>query len=145
VKMSSHAVALETLLPTTLRARCCGGGDEMELCTLDGIMKQHQEARKLAEQNKMRGGILAPSNACEDAGHIGEGDSKTFDVFFDANEKSFLHCALMMKDSITTLQTGEASSDFVDAKLHLHLLGGGFKLSFRNRKSKAQPMSGPDE
>ena len=121
------------------------GGDEKELYTLDGIMKQYQEARKLAERNEMRGGILVPSNAYEDAGHIGEGDSKTFDIFFDANEKSFSHYASMMKDSIIASQTGEASSDCIHTKLRLHLLGGGFKLSFRNRKSEAQSMLRPDE
>ena len=119
--------------------------DEMELYTITGMMKQYNEAKALAEQNQMRGGILLPSNAYEEGENVGVGDSRTFDVFFDANEKSFHHYASMMKSSILASQEAGLASDFVHTKLRFHLLGGGMKLSFRNRSNTSESLVRPDE
>ena len=119
--------------------------DEMELYTITGMMKQYNEAKALAEQNQMRGGILLPSNAYEEGENVGVGDSRTFDVFFDANEKSFHHYASMMKSSILASQEVGLSSDFVHTKLRFHLLGGGMKVSFRNRSNTSESLLRPDE
>lgn len=119
--------------------------DETDLYTIGGIMKQYQEARQLAERNEMRGGILVPSNAFEEGDHVGEGDPRTFDVFFDANDKSFYHYASMMKETAMTLKESSAASDFVHTKFRLQMVGGGIKLSFRSRKTDTRTFLGPEE
>ena len=118
--------------------------DEMEHYTIEGIMKQYEEARQLAQRHELRGGILLPSNAFEEGDNVGEGDPRTFDVFFDANDKSFHHYASVMKDSI--LSTDEKfGSDFVHTKIRFHLLGGGIKVSFPNHSHDGLPNVSPDE
>jgi len=119
--------------------------DEIELYTISGMIKQYNEAKRLAEQNQMRGGMLLPSNAYEEGEHVGEGDSNTFDCFFDANDKSFHHYSSVMKSSIMSSQAAELGSNFVHTKLRFHLLGGGVKLSFRNRRMETEPFHGSDE
>jgi hypothetical protein len=127
-------------------ANLVGAIDEMEQYTIDGIMKQYEEARKLAERNELRGGILVPSSAFEEGENIGEGDPRTFDVFFDANDKSFHNYASMLRDSMMASQGGDATlADFVHTKVNLHLLGGGAKVSFRNRSNESALSSKPDE
>lgn len=121
------------------------GMNEMELYTFDGIMKQYQEARQLAERNEVRGGILVPSNAFEEGDNVGEGDSRSFDVFFDANDKSFHNYTSLMKSSVIASQGGSSSSEFVHTKLRLNLAGGGLKMSFRGGKSDKKTYLGPEE
>ncbi|CAB9499302.1 Autophagy-related protein 2 [Seminavis robusta] len=113
------------------------GLEGMELYSIDGIMKQYQEARMLAARNEMRGGMLLPSND--------EGDSRTFDMFFDANDKSFSHYASMMKESMLASREGGPSDSFVHTKIRIHVLGSALKLGFRNRSSEAAPYLGPEE
>lgn len=119
--------------------------DELELYTINGMMKQYNEARLMAEQNQMRGGMLVPSNAYEEGENVGAGDPRTFDVFFDANDKSFHHYASVMKNSMMASQDMGSLCNFVHTKLRFHLLGGGMKLSFRNRTNVTESLLGPDE
>jgi hypothetical protein len=118
--------------------------DEMELYTINGIMKKYEEARMLAARNEMRGGILVPVNAFEE-GPGRDGDSRTFDMFFDANDKSFSNYASVMKESILACRDGGPPDNFVHTKIRLHVLGGAIKLLFRNRICEVAPYVGPEE
>jgi hypothetical protein len=102
--------------------------DKEDLSTIDGIMKQYQEARLYAERNEIRGGILVPSTAEEDGRY---GDEVTFDAFFDANEKSFYRYSTVLRDSVLQVDTEKADHDFIHTKIRFHLKGGCIKVSFR--------------
>ena len=118
--------------------------NEMELYTVNGIMKKYEEARILAARNEIRGGILVPANAFEEGGS-GDIDSRSFDMFFDANETSFSHYASMMKESILASREGGPSDNFVHTKIRVHVLGGAIKLLFRTRTTEANPLFGLEE
>jgi hypothetical protein len=120
------------------------GTNGMELYTINGIMKKYEEARILAARKEMRGGILVPVNAFEE-GAGRDGDSQTFDMFFDANDKSFTNYASVMKESILAYREGGPSDNFVHTKIRVHVLGGAIKLLFRKRTGEAAPSVGPEE
>lgn len=134
--------------------------DREDLKALTGIMRQYREAYHLAEHNQLRGGILVPSNAYLDEGHMGVDeiphDDATFDVFFDANEQSFYKTASVLSESI---RLSSASNDYnedangisigldhehVHTKLRLHLLSGCLKVVFRS-PGHVRHYSKPDE
>ena len=95
--------------------------EEKDLSMLDDIMKQYQEAKRHAERNEVRGGILVPSTEKD--------DSTTFDTFFDANDQSFHHYSTVLQNSMArSLQDGSVADDFVHTKLRLHLPQGSVKV-----------------
>jgi hypothetical protein len=123
--------------------------DQEDLSTIDGIMKQYQEARLYAERKEIRGGILVPSTAEEDGRY---GDEVTFDAFFDANEKSFYRYSTVLRDSVLQVDTEKADHDFIHTKIRFHLKGGGVKVSFRasldgsaSSTIEATPSRQPDD
>lgn len=95
--------------------------DEADFRTLDGIMKQYQEARMLAERKEVRGGILVPS--------FDSGGGVTFDTFFDANEQSFSRYSSVLNESI--LGAANLGADWIHTKLRFHVQEGGIKLAFK--------------
>lgn len=107
--------------------------DLADIHTMDGMMKKYQQARYLAECNEVRGGVLIPTNAYETNDNKeatpNADDSISFDIFFDANDKSFNHYKSILKES--TCSYDEASSSFFHTKLKLHAIGGGLKVHFR--------------
>lgn len=117
--------------------------DREDLKVLTGIMRQYREAYHLAENNQLRGGILVPSNAYLDGGHLTmeevDEDGMTFDVFFDANDQSFYNAASVLANSIRPSPKGadrspanQKSLDFVHTKVLLHLLSACVKVVFRD-------------
>lgn len=116
------------------------GGDEQidqeDLKALTGIMKQYQEAYHSAERNELRGGILVPTNAYEDGAELEEEENGTFDIFFDANDQSFMHYKSVLIESIMIPELEELN-DFVHTKLRLHLLSGCFKVVFTDPNRRA--------
>jgi hypothetical protein len=124
------------------------GGDEHtdqdDLKALTGIMKQYQEAYHSAERNELRGGMLVPTNAYEHGAELEEEEENgTFDIFFDANDQSFMHYKSVLIESIM-LPEPEELNDFVHTKLRLHLLSGGFKVVFTDPNRRAS-FHRPDE
>lgn len=108
--------------------------DDADFRTLDGIMKQYQEARLLAERKEVRGGILVPS--------FDEGSEVTFDTFFDANEQSFSRFSSVLKESILGATSMGVPADWIHTKLRFHLQEGGIKLAFESPDS---PSNTPGE
>ena len=109
--------------------------DQADLQTIDGIMKQYQEARKLVEQNHFRGGILLPADDDDEHDENGGGAAAatTFDAFFDANDASFARYSTILKESLLMAPhgaTAAAATNFAHTKLRFHLREGGCKLSF---------------
>jgi hypothetical protein len=98
---------------------------EEDMQTLDVIMKQYIEARRLAEQNQMKGGMLLPD---ED-----DPENMTFDVFFDANDQSIYRYSTVMSHlGDTSAESGDA--DFVYLKFRLLLPSGSLKLTYGESK-----------
>ena len=133
-----------------------GDDDEADYRTIDGIMKQYQEARRMAEQNLFRGGMLVPSFGDDDDSlpNAGAGTNTanevTFDAFFDANEHSFSRYSTVLKESM--LAGGEASAsallgrlpaDWVHTKFRFDLREGGIKLAFRSSTSTSSNPGRP--
>jgi hypothetical protein len=111
--------------------------DQEDLKALTGIMRQYQEAYHSAERNELRGGILVPTNAYADGAELEEEEENgTFDIFFDANDQSFMHYKSVLIESIM-IPEPEELNDFVHAKLRLHLLSGCFKVVFTDPNRRA--------
>ena len=98
---------------------------------IDGLMKQYQVAKLLAERKEIRGGILVP---CLDPNNP---DRLTFDAFFDANEFSVSRYSSFLKESLCL--GGEvnktAPDDWIHTSIRCHLDGGNVKVSFFNDKA----------
>lgn len=95
--------------------------DEQDILTIKDIMVQYAEARQCAERNEVRGGILVSD----------EGDTMSFDAFFDANELSFSNYRSTLDESI--IFKGSAANggeDYVHTQVKLHLGECRIKVSF---------------
>jgi hypothetical protein len=99
---------------------------EEDMETLDGIMKQYNEARRLAERKEIRGGML-----------VADDETMTYDAFFDANDKSVYRYSTMMSQCQAS-GAGDGDADFVHTKARLHLSAGSFKLAFGTGKSQPE-------
>jgi hypothetical protein len=99
--------------------------------TMTGIVKQYQEAWLLAERHEVRGGILIPSHAFEDA-DVSEDDGGvvTFDAFFDANDQSFHSYASKLRESILCADGANEGDDFIHTKVRFFLREMGIKFVF---------------
>ena len=106
--------------------------DAVDKQAIEGIMEQYQEARRRAERNEVRGGLLLPDSETMD-----DGDVLTFDAFFDANDKSFYHYSTMLSKSQApgNDNEGTASKNFVHTKLRCHLNSASAKIAFQKEKS----------
>ena len=98
---------------------------EEDVETLNDIMRQYQEARRLAEQNQMRGGMLVPD---ED-----DSNNMTYDVFFDANDQSIYRYSTVMSHCVDG-SSEQGQMDFVSVKGRIFLSAGSFKLAFGTTK-----------
>jgi len=98
---------------------------EEDMQTLDGILKQYNEARRLAERKQLKGGILIQDE--EDATNM------TYDAFFDANDQSIYRYSTVMSHCLggTSDQSGV---DFVHFKAQVFLNSGSLKLAFGTKK-----------
>jgi len=118
--------------------------DREDLIALNGIMRQYREAYHLAEQNKLRGGILVPTNAyLDEAACVEEVDEEaTFDIFFDANEQSMYNVASILLESAhlprDKQQDDDCHLDKVHTKLRISLLGSSFKINFPTSDEKGR-------
>jgi hypothetical protein len=110
--------------------------DQEDLKALTGIMKQYQEAYHSVERNELRGGILVPTNAYEDGAELDDEENGTFDIFFDANDQSFMHYKSVLIESIMIPEPEELNG-FVHTKLRMHLLSGCFKVVFTDPNRRA--------
>jgi len=100
---------------------------EEDMETLNGIMKQYDEARRLAERSQLKGGILMPNE--DDVTNM------TYDAFFDANDQSIYRYSTVMSHCLgTTLDDG--GLDFVHFKAQIFLNAGTFKLAFGTKKTE---------
>lgn len=99
---------------------------ETDFEIIDGLMKQYEVARLLAERKEIRGGILVP---CIDPSSP---DRLTFDTFFDANEFSASKYSSLLKESLCLgSETNKTSpDDWVHASIQFHLDEGSVKVSF---------------
>ena len=120
--------------------------DREDLIALNGIMRQYREAYHLAEQNKIRGGILVPTNAyLDEAVCVEEIDEEaTFDIFFDANEQSVYNMTSILIESARLSRDNQQDDDFhldqVHTKLQISLLGCSFKINFLQSDEKGPPF-----
>lgn len=117
--------------------------DREDLKALTGIMRQYREAYHMAEQNKIKGGILVPSNAYLDEGaYIEESDDQeTFDLFFDANDQSFYNAtSILMKNTriLGNHEDYDEDLDHVHTKLRINLLSASVKVNFRHNDRNHQ-------
>lgn len=94
-----------------------------DLETLNGIMEQFNEARKMAEDRFVRGGLLLPS---VDDGEV------TYDAFFDANDQSLISYANVLNASILASKNerDEDGSTHIHTKIRATISGGSLKVSF---------------
>ena len=119
-------VSNDTTLPAPV-----GGIQEAGTGTAVGdLMEKYEEARRLAEQQQIRGGILLPSDD-----NLEEDEIITFEAFFDANEHSFGRYSTILKESVvlmnsTELDSADEDEAFVHTRLQLHVPGCGIKVSF---------------
>ena len=97
---------------------------EEDMETLDGIMRQYNEARRLAERKELRGGILVPDE--------GDSNNMTYDVFFDANDQSIYRYSTLM--SHCAAGSNHQSTDFVHFKGRFFLNSGSVKLAFGKKE-----------
>jgi len=132
--VTSSSAAGENRLyePTSCISKNDDDEAEADYRTIDGIMKQYQEARLLAERNVFRGGMLVPTDEIDRENP----DEVTFDTFFDANEHSFSRYSTVLKESIVGSGGGVSSvlglpADWVHTKFRFDLHEGGIKLAFR--------------
>jgi len=96
--------------------------DEEAMETLTSIMKQYHEARKQVERQEVRGGIMVPSDSILQDGTPDD----TFDLFFDANEKSFYHYSTVLRES---MMIGDGSRrKGPRSKIRFHAGEASFKL-----------------
>ena len=116
--------------------------EEADYRTIDGMMKQYQEARILAERNLFRGGMLFPA---DDDEHC---DGVTFDTFFDANEHSMSRYSTVLKESILggrkMLSDLSTAPDWIHTKFSFDLRDGDVKLSLLPGDQESR-KSGRDE
>lgn len=118
--------------------------DREDLKALTGIMRQYREAYHMAEQNKLKGGILVPSNAYLDEGLCAEEvteDESTFDMFFDANDQSLYHTTAILMASTRLSGDDGKNDDHLDqihTKLRINLLSSCFKINFGQCDPKKQ-------
>lgn len=105
--------------------------------TMTGIVKQYQEAWLLAERHEVRGGILIPSHAFEDASDVieDEGGVVTFDAFFDANDQSFHSYASKLRESILSADAINEGDDFIHTKVRFFLREIGVKFVFQRQQA----------
>jgi len=106
--------------------------DVEDLHTVEGIMKQYEQAKQLAERNEVRGGMLLPNS---------ENGTLTFDAFFDANDRSVAHFASILQESMMLAE----ETDSVHTQFKFHLLELVVKLSFQDCRPTALPRRGPAE
>ena len=117
--------------------------DREDLKALTGIMRQYREAYHMAEQNKIKGGILVPSNAYLDEGVCAEeiDDEGTFDMFFDANDQSLYNTTSILMESTRILRDNQKYDhqlDQIHTKLRINLLSFCFKINFRQTDQNSQ-------
>jgi len=115
--------------------------DREDLKALTGIMRQYREAYHMIENNKMRGGILVPSNAYLDEKMCTEeaDDESTFDVFFDANDQSFYNTMSLLTKSACHHRNEKSHGedpDHIHTKLRINLLAASIKINFRHPDQK---------
>ncbi|KAL7574972.1 hypothetical protein ACA910_010791 [Epithemia clementina (nom. ined.)] len=98
---------------------------------IEGIMAQYNEARRRAERNEVRGGLLLP-----DISTINEGEPITFDAFFDANDQSFYRYSTMLSKSqaLASANEGIATKDVIHTKVRCHLNSASAKVSFQEQR-----------
>jgi autophagy-related protein 2 len=123
--------------------------DREDLKALTGIMRQYREAYHMAEQNKIKGGILVPSNAYLDEGVCAEDidDEGTFDMFFDANDQSLYNTTSILMESTRILRDNQKYDhqlDQIHTKLRINLLSFCCKINFRHPDQKP-PFSHAEE
>jgi hypothetical protein len=117
--------------------------DREDLKALTGIMRQYREAYHMAEQNKIKGGILVPSNAYLDEAVCAEeiDDEGTFDMFFDANDQSLYNTTSILMESTRILRDNQKYDhqlDQIHTKLRINLLSFCLKINFRQPDQKPQ-------
>eukprot|EP00531_Pseudo-nitzschia_arenysensis_P008948 CAMPEP_0116126544 /NCGR_PEP_ID=MMETSP0329-20121206/6385_1 /TAXON_ID=697910 /ORGANISM="Pseudo-nitzschia arenysensis, Strain B593" /LENGTH=1888 /DNA_ID=CAMNT_0003620627 /DNA_START=155 /DNA_END=5821 /DNA_ORIENTATION=- len=110
--------------------------DREDLKALTGIMRQYREAYHMAEQKRLTGGILVPTNAYLDDAMCSEEmeDDTTFDMFFDANDQSLYNTTSILMESTRLLRDDQSPGndlDHVHTKLRINLLSSCFKINFR--------------
>ena len=133
---------LETELeppPVTLVA--IDENDEQDVKVVRGIMEQYLEARHLAEQNQLRGGLLLPAN---EGTYGNEDDSMSFDAFFDANDQSFANYKSVLEESLVMSRTGSiggGETERIQTQIKLHLGECSLKLSFLPENHIRQPQT----
>ena len=92
--------------------------DIKDLHTVEGIMRQYEQAKELAERNEIRGGMLLPNS---------ENGSLTFDAFFDANDQGMASLSSVLEESMMMATT----TDIVHTYFKLHLQEFAVKVSFQ--------------
>ncbi len=117
--------------------------DREDLKALTGIMRQYREAYHMAEQKRLTGGILVPTNAYLDDAMCSEEveDDTTFDMFFDANDQSLYNTTSILMESTRLLRddrSPDSDLDHVHTKLRINLLSSCFKVNFRQPNRNKQ-------
>jgi hypothetical protein len=103
--------------------------EQDDLEALDSIWRQYQDARRMAERNQVRGGILVRND--EDEG--------MFDAFFDANEHGFSLYSSVLRESIAGMRSHDQGTDRVHTNVRFHLQEGGLKLAFIPDSNLSRP------
>ena len=93
--------------------------DIKDLHTVEGIMRQYEQAKESAERNEIRGGMLLPNS---------ENGSLTFDAFFDANDQGMASLSSLLEESMMIATT----TDIVHTYFKLHLREFVVKVSFQD-------------
>lgn len=113
---------MESLTSSDLETDC----EEDDLEFLNTMMEQYREARQQAERNELRGGVLVPD-------FLGSKDEVTFDMFFDANDKSFYHYSTLLRESVIMSQNGsQQQAGHAHTRIRLHVKEVGLKVIFSN-------------
>jgi Autophagy-related protein C terminal domain len=124
----------EALAASNQSCIICDDVTEHDFDVIDGLMKQYQTARLLAERKEIRGGILVP--CINPSGS----DRLTFDTFFDANEFNASKYSSYLKESLCLGSEANKSApdDWVHASFQVHLDHGNCKLSFSSDRTQGE-------
>ena len=114
--------------------------DREDLKALTGIMRQYREAYHMAEQKRLTGGILVPSNAYLDKAMCAEEmeDETTFDMFFDANDYNTTSTLMESTRLGSDNKNDGDHSDHIHTELRINLLNSSFKINFRQPDKNRQ-------